>query len=294
MCRWCRGVTVASRVLQDYALVVLRDAYRVALSLHRTLSWCLAVSERPLILVSNDDGYNAPGLEVLADAMEPLGDVWVVAPEKPRSGVSRLITLHKPLRVRPYGENRQRLMCSGTPTDCIYIALHHLLPRRPDLVVSGINRGANLGDDVTYSGTVAAGFEAISVGIPALAASLVGHRNPNFAPAGVLCRRVAERILEHGLPARTLLNLNVPNDYDIARGMKATRLGSRGYQRVVDRREDPRGYPYYWIGGPALEYDEIEGTDGYAIAQGYASLTPVRLDLDYGEYVDEVAARYVQ
>src|SRR5690554_3318327 len=157
------------------------------------------MSQRPLILVSNDDGYNAPGLLLLAEALEALGEVWIVAPEKPRSGVSRMITLHKPLRVHQFHETRNWFWCSGTPTDCVYIALNHILPRPPQVVVSGVNLGANLGDDVTYSGTVAAGFEAIAQGIPAVAASLVVHGEADFTEAARLTVRVTEDVLANGL-----------------------------------------------------------------------------------------------
>lgn len=247
------------------------------------------MSERPLILVSNDDGYNAPGLLELARALEPLGEVWIVAPEKPRSGVARMITLHKPLRVQRFDAEKQWHWCSGTPTDCVYIALHHLLPRLPDVVVSGINDGANLGDDVTYSGTVAAGFEAISQGIPALTASVVGRGAKDFAEAAKICARITKDMLERGLPHRTLLNLNVPENYDPAKGVQVTRLGARGYETRVEKREDPRGGFYYWIGGPPLDLNDELGTDCRAIYDGVASVTPVGLDLDDFELASHVA-----
>lgn len=245
--------------------------------------------ERPLILVSNDDGYQAPGLLALADALEAIGEVWVVAPEKPRSGVSRMITLHKPLRIESFDNNERRFWCSGTPTDCVYIALNHVLPRRPALVVSGVNAGANLGDDVTYSGTVAAGFEAIAQGIPAVTSSLVSHRDRDFRPAAAVTVDVARDVLVHGLPHRTLLNVNVPEFYDPSRGIAVTRLGKRGYERVVSKREDPRGGNYYWIGGPALELNDDAGTDCRAIYDGVASVTPVGLDLNVPELREAVA-----
>lgn len=246
--------------------------------------------ERPLILVSNDDGYLAPGLTALADALEVLGEVWIVAPEKPRSGVSRMITLHKPLRVEAFDASERRFWCSGTPTDCVYIALNHVLPRRPALVVSGVNAGANLGDDVTYSGTVAAGFEAIAQGIPAVTSSLASHRERDFTAAAAVTVRVARDVLANGLPPRTLLNINVPENYDPARGVLVTRLGLRGYERIVESREDPRGGHYYWIGGPALELNDEEGTDCRAIYDGVASVTPVGLDLNVSALRDVVAS----
>lgn len=248
------------------------------------------MSQRPLILVSNDDGYNAPGLLLLAEALEALGEVWIVAPEKPRSGVSRMITLHKPLRVHQFHETKNWFWCSGTPTDCVYIALNHILPRPPQVVVSGVNLGANLGDDVTYSGTVAAGFEAIAQGIPAVASSLVVHGEADFTEAARLTVRVTEDVLANGLPPRTLLNINVPEDYDPAKGVQVTRLGRRGYEKIVDKREHPRGGYYYWIGGPPFELNDEEGTDCRAIYDGVASVTPVGLDLNASELAHQVRA----
>lgn len=247
------------------------------------------MTERPLILVSNDDGYNAPGLIELANELERLGEVWIVAPEKPRSGVSRMITLHKPLRVQQFHRSKNWYWCSGTPTDCVYIALNHVLPRPPVVVVSGINLGANLGDDVTYSGTVAAGLEAIAQGYPAVASSLVVHGMADFREAAKLTVRVTEDVLKFGLPNRTLLNINVPEDYDPAQGVLVTRLGKRGYERQVDKREDPRGGHYYWIGGPPFPLNDEPGTDCRAIYDGQASVTPIGLDLNDFELATSIA-----
>jgi 5'-nucleotidase len=241
--------------------------------------------DRPLILVSNDDGYQAPGLEALVAALIEVGDVFVVAPENPRSGVSRMITLHKPLRVREFESPARAYFCSGTPTDCVYIALNHLLPHRPDIVVSGINYGANLGDDVTYSGTAAAAFEAVSHGIPAIASSLVVRGGADWEGVSRLTRDVTEMVLDNGIPDRTILNINAPPNYGRHDDVEITRLGRRGYERVVDEREDPRGSPYYWIGGPELELDDEPGTDCHAIKKGHASITPVQLNLSHSEYI---------
>ncbi len=232
-----------------------------------------------LILVSNDDGFESRALQLLADSLEALGEVWVVAPDRPRSGVSRMITLHKPLRLRE--RSTRRFACSGTPTDCVYIALEHVLPRLPDLVVSGINYGANLGVDVTYSGTVAAAFEGLQLGVPGVAASLVhGEGRPDFEEAAAVVTRVSADVLRRGLPERTVLNINVPQSYRRGNGIEVTRLGHRGYKRLVEVRQDPRGYDYCWIGGPALELDDTPGTDGWAVGLGRASVTPICLDLD--------------
>lgn len=247
-------------------------------------------TERPLILVTNDDGYSADGILTLADALEALGEVWMVAPERQRSGVSRMITLHKPLRVRRFRQDRPYFWCSGTPTDAVYVGLNHVVPRLPALVVSGVNLGANLGDDVMYSGTVAGAMEASAFGVPALAVSVNAHRDTSFEPSVALAVEVSRKILAHGLAHRTLLNLNVPDAYDASRGMLVTRLGNRGYERVVHLREDPRGGEYYWIGGPALPLDDLPGTDCRAIHEGIASLTPIHLDLNAPSMVDKVSS----
>lgn len=244
--------------------------------------------DRPLILVSNDDGYGAEGIWLLAEALESLGEVWMVAPERQRSGVSRMITLHKPLRVKRFRQNKNWFWCSGTPTDSVYIALNHIVPRRPALVVSGVNLGANLGDDVMYSGTVAAVLEGAAFGVPGLAVSVNAHRDTSFEPAVKLAVEVAEKILAHGLPERTILNLNVPKDYDVEKGILVTRLGNRGYERVVHLREDPRGGEYYWIGGPALPLNDAVGTDCRAIYDGFATLSPVSMDLNAPALESEV------
>lgn len=244
--------------------------------------------KRPLILVSNDDGYQAPGLIALVEELVEIGDVHVVAPEKPRSGVSRMITLHKPLRVRSYPSPATAYHCSGTPTDCVYIALNHLLPAKPDIVVSGINYGANLGDDTTYSGTAAAAFEAISHGIPAVASSLVVRGVPEWEGVAKLTAETASHVLEHGLPDKTMLNINAPHGFAYGDAVEITSLGRRGYARVVDERRDPRGNAYYWIGGPELELDDEPGTDCRAIYEGRASISPVRLDLNIQEFHDAV------
>ena len=238
------------------------------------------MKERPLILVSNDDGYGAAGIRELAEGLALIGEVWVVAPERQRSGVSRMITLHKPLRVQRFDAAKPWYWCSGTPTDAVYVALNHLLPRRPSLCVSGINLGANLGDDVMYSGTVAAAMESAALGVPSLAVSIDAHRDVDFGPAVELAVEVSRELLVHGLPARTLLNLNLPAGWTRAHGVDITRLGNRGYERVVHLREDPRGGEYYWIGGPAFSLNDAPGTDCRSIHEGRASLTPIGMNLN--------------
>lgn len=236
------------------------------------------MSTQPLILLTNDDGYRAEGIRAAWEALEGLGELWMVAPERERSAVAHCISLHKPLRVREHGE--RQLWCSGTPTDCVYVALHHILPRKPALVVSGINEGANLAEDVTYSGTVAAALEGVIQGVPGVAASLTGIRDgKDFGGAKVLLRKVVEDVLSRGLPPQTLVNLNVPTGYDAARGLRVTKLGHRHYGRCCVESTDPRGRSYVWIGGSSAKHEpHVPGSDTAATDDGVASLTPLRVD----------------
>ncbi|MFT4702585.1 MAG: 5'-nucleotidase [Bradymonadia bacterium] len=246
------------------------------------------MSDAPLILVTNDDGFLSEGINAMLPALEALGDVWMMAPQRERSAVSHAITLHKPLRIKEVAP--QRFWCSGTPTDCVFVAVNHVLPRKPTLVVSGINRGANLGDDVTYSGTVGAAVEARMLGIPSLAASLANiGEGQNFDGAAVLVQRIATEILEKGVPEGIVLNLNVPTGYDPAKGVRSTKLGRRHYGRHCDENNDPRGRRYLWIGGAAPVYVPSEGSDVTAIHEGFASLTPIQIDMSAHGFVDELA-----
>jgi 5'-nucleotidase len=232
-----------------------------------------------LILVTNDDGVQAAGLAALAAALEDLGEVHVVAPDREQSAVGHALTLHRPLRVEPVGE--RRFAVNGTPSDCVNLAILGLLPERPVLVVSGINHGSNLGDDVTYSGTVSAAMEGTLLGVPSVAVSHVDPDGEGFAAAARVARLVAARALVEGLPARTLLNVNVPPGRPT--GVRLTRLGRRMYSDKAVQERDPRGRPYYWIGAgpPAWEVDE--GSDIAAVHAGYASVTPLHLDLTHYE-----------
>jgi len=244
----------------------------------------------PLILVSNDDGIHSEGLAALADAVRPLGEVVVVAPDRERSAVSHALTLHRPLRVVPHGPGRHAV--DGTPTDCVNLAVNGILPRRPALVVSGINKGANLGDDVTYSGTVSAAMEGTLLGVPSIAISLVGRDEYCFDPAARCAARLARWVLERGLPSDTLLNVNVPplpagTD---PRGLALTRMGRRRYGDAIVEKLDPRGRKYYWIGGEELTFVEEEGTDFHAISQGLISVTPIHLDLTNYKSFDALRA----
>jgi 5'-nucleotidase len=244
----------------------------------------------PLILVSNDDGIHSEGIITLAAALEPVGEVVVVAPDRERSAVSHSLTLHRPLRVERLGERRHAV--DGTPTDCVNLAINGILHRRPALVVSGINKGANLGDDVTYSGTVSAAMEGTLLGVPSLAVSAVGRAGFRFDAAARFAARLATWVLERGLPSDTLLNVNVPTPVDgqPIRGYALTRMGRRRYGDAIVEKTDPRGKKYYWIGGEELEVIEEEGTDFAAIGQGLISVTPIHLDLTNYKSFDALRA----
>src|SRR5262245_5641809 len=233
----------------------------------------------PLILVSNDDGIHSEGIGALAEALGALGEVVVVAPDRERSAVSHSLTLHRPLRVERLAP--QRYAVDGTPTDCVNLAVNGVLPRRPTIVVSGINKGANLGDDVTYSGTVSAAMEGTLLGIPSIAVSLVARGGFHFEMAATFSCRLARWVIERGLPADTLLNVNVPGDDNgrPVRGFALTRMGRRRYGDAVVEKVDPRGKKYYWIGGEELQFVDEEGTDFHAVSQGLISVTPIHLDL---------------
>ena len=242
---------------------------------------------RPLILVSNDDGINSPGLRMLADSLGVLGEVMVVAPDRERSAAGHSLTLDRPLRATPVAEGWYGV--DGTPTDCITLAVMTLLPRRPDLVAAGINHGLNLGDDVTYSGTVSSAIEATLQGIPAFAVSLDGVGRLDFRGAAAFARKLAGEVLRRGLPPDTLLNVNVPNlEPDGIRGVAITRQGRRIYSESVVRKTDPRGKAYYWIGGVDPSWKCTGGTDHEAVSSGWISLTPLHLDLTNHEAIDEL------
>jgi 5'-nucleotidase len=234
--------------------------------------------EKPVILVSNDDGHAADGIEALAGAMEPLGEVWVVAPESEQSAASHAISLHRPLRIR---EVRPRWFAvDGTPTDCSYVGINHVLrDRRPAIMVSGINHGPNLADDVTYSGTVAAAMEASLLGVPAMAFSLVARNATGFAPAARFARSLVAAALEQPLPPNLLLNVNVPAGVE-PDSYAITRLGKHSYGFDVIEKTDPRGRKYYWIGGNEYQHEDIPGSDCNAVLrEKQVSVTPLHLDL---------------
>jgi 5'-nucleotidase len=236
------------------------------------------------ILVTNDDGINHPGLLALAQALRPLGEVSVLAPDRNWSASGHVKTLDRPLRVREacLADDTPALSSDGAPSDCVALALLGLLPP-VDLVVSGINPNANLGHDVTYSGTVTAAMEAAIGGVPGIAVSLNSPENgvrPDFRVAGSIARRVAAQVMARGLPPATLLNVNVPYLPEAQlRGILVTRQGLRVYRDKLEPRQDPRGRPYYWIGGEAPTGVLEDGTDIGGLAQGYVTVTPLQLDL---------------
>lgn len=244
-----------------------------------------------LFLVTNDDGYLAPGLRALSQALEGLGDVVVVAPDREQSATSHSLTLHHPLRVRQTAPDRYHV--DGTPTDCVMLAVNALLERRPDYVFSGINHGGNMGEDVSYSGTVSAAMEATLLGIPSVAISLVHADERWLEGYENVVRRLARMIVDeprHKLfPSDTLLNVNLPNrDPGKVEGVRITSLGKRVYSDPVVVDKDPHGKTYYWIGGGEAIWEEEEGADYLAVEQGFISITPVHLDLTNHRVIPEL------
>ncbi len=233
---------------------------------------------QPLILVTNDDGIAAPGLALLAEALGETGEVVVFAPDRQQSAVGHGVSLHKPLRV--HQERDGWFSVDGTPTDCVMLAVRQLLGRRPALVVSGINQGANLGDDVTYSGTVAGAYEGMLLGVPSFAISMVSYHAEHVETAARFAARLARYVGEQGMPPDTTLNVNVPDlPYAQLAGVMVTRMGRRNYQDDIVVRTDPRGRAYYWIGGPDPSHYPEEGTDFQAIEKQMVSVTPLQRDL---------------
>lgn len=246
------------------------------------------------ILVANDDGIHARGIRALIARLTALGEVWVCAPDREQSATSHAISLHVPLRVRKVAE--REFAVSGTPTDAVYLGLHHLLPAPPDVVVSGINHGPNLGNDVIYSGTVSAAMEAAMFGFKAVAVSLCLGENAgeaqdlNFETAAEFTARLVSAIAKKRLPRGVLLNVNVPNvALAQVRGMKVCRLGFNNWAEKVQERLDPRGRPYYWIGGTRQGHDDIADSDVNAIGEKLVAVTPIHYDLT--DYRSLAAAR---
>ena len=241
------------------------------------------------ILLSNDDGYFAPGLAVLAEAVRQIAHIDVVAPERDRSGASNSLTLSRPLRMQRTSNGFYYV--DGTPTDCVHLAITGLLTQEPDIVIAGINHGANLGDDVIYSGTVAAAMEGRFLGLPAIAVSLVGKQGKHFATAARVALELLDKLKSHPLPADTILNVNVPDiAYDALKGIEATRLGHRHKAEPVIRSADPHGNPIYWVGPPGGEADAGPGTDFHAIRRQCVSVTPLNVDLTRHSALNQLAS----
>jgi 5'-nucleotidase len=240
-------------------------------------------------LISNDDGISARGIQVLAQRMDSLGRVTIVAPDQNRSGASNSLTLDSPVRIREVSEDSYSV--KGTPSDCVHIALTGLLEKDPDIVVSGINSGANLGDDVIYSGTVAAAMEGRFLGLPAIAVSLVFNEKPEHYPtAAEAVALLVERLRMDPLPADTILNINVPDlPWDQIQGFEVTRLGNRHRAEPVIKMIDPRGRPMYWIGPAGAGQDAGTGTDFDAVRRGFISITPIHVDLTRYQALEQVA-----
>ncbi len=257
------------------------------------------------VLLTNDDGIEAPGLRALLQALQPDYRLTVVAPDHNWSAAGHTKTMHKPLRISPYAfdcpspggeedspsEEIEAYTTTGAPSDCVALALLGILDEKPQLVVSGINHGANLGHDVTYSGTVAAAMEAVIFGLPAVAISLDSYESHDYAFAAQVAARIVAQVVARGLPPGVFLNVNVPSRrQEEIRGVVVTQLGRRVYRDVLVKRKDPRGRPYYWIGGEPPSGHADEGTDIWAVDEGYVSVTPIHLDMTAHDLMPELEA----
>ena len=239
------------------------------------------------ILLSNDDGYFAPGLAQLATSLADLGDIVVVAPERNRSGASNSLTLDRPLQLRQASNGY--MYVSGTPTDCVHLAVTGVLDHQPDMVVSGINLGANMGDDTIYSGTVAAATEGYLLGVPSIAVSLASFEGRHFATAGRVARELVQRFSATPFAEPILLNVNVPDiPYEELRGIQVTRLGRRHKAEPAVKSVSPRGETLYWIGAAGPAADAGEGTDFHAVEHGWVSVTPLQIDLTHAAQLADV------
>ena len=249
------------------------------------------MTNRPFILISNDDGIQARGLQILVRKLKSWADIVIVAPEQEQSAASHSLTLHRPLRIRRVKKNTYAV--NGTPTDCVTLAVHQILDRRPDLVVSGINRGGNLGDDVHYSGTVSAAMEGAILNIPAVAVSLAcfGDERCHYATAAHVALHFCNLLRRRKPPKRILFNINVPNvRLQDVKGTEVTKLGKRNYGDIIVEKTDPRGRQYYWIGGDQTAFHELSGSDCMAISENKVSVTPLKADLTHRSMIREMKA----
>jgi 5'-nucleotidase len=239
------------------------------------------------ILITNDDGIHSPGLTALAKALSAVGEVWVVAPDRERTAVAHALTLHKPLRVHQMGKRVYAV--NGTPVDCVNLAILKIMPKPPALVVSGINKGVNLGDDVMYSGTVSAAVEGTILGFPSMAVSQEGRERFRFDVGAHYAVRVARLVLQRGLPEETLVNLNVPDRArSSVRGVRATCLSRRRFDNPIIEKLDPHGRSYYWIAGTRVSWSRSKDADHEAIEEGFVSLTPIHLDTTHYGALDQL------
>jgi 5'-nucleotidase len=246
-----------------------------------------------LILVTNDDGFFSKGIQALAETLKELGDVYIVAPDRDRSAVSHALTMHRPLKVDLIKEGCYSV--NGTPTDCVVVGVKKILPREPDLIVSGINKGANLGEDITYSGTVSAAIEGTILGVPSFAISLVGERPFKYETATYYAFKIARFVLKKGLPPETLLNINVPNkSLKEIHGIKVTKQGKRSYENSIHEIFSPWGEKQYWIGGGVVSWQKMEGTDIQAIMEGFVSITPLHIDLTNYQALDYLISHEIE
>ncbi|WP_459212691.1 5'/3'-nucleotidase SurE [Aquimarina rhabdastrellae] len=251
-------------------------------------------SERPLILVTNDDGITAPGIRALIEVMNEIGDVYVVAPDSPQSAMGHAITINNTLYcdkiIIDADAPQKEFSCSGTPVDCVKIATHEILTRKPDLCVSGINHGSNSAINVIYSGTMSAAVEAGIEGIPAIGFSLLDFSmNANFEPTKPFIKRIVANVLQNGLPKGVVLNVNFPKlEEDQIKGMKICRQANAHWEEEFDKRTNPMGRDYYWLSGKFVNSDKGEDTDEWALANGYVSIVPTQFDLTAHHYIQEL------
>lgn len=245
------------------------------------------------ILISNDDGINATGIKALAIAMQDLGDVYVIAPERNKSATGHAVTMHTPLRCKKmdiFGDKINAWWVNGTPADCIKLGVENLMKEKPDLIVSGINMGENLGTDVIYSGTVSAAVEGAIFGIPAIAFSYEDHEATDMTSVGIAAKEICKQILMHGIPKDHIFNVNIPKfkDLEEIRGIKTCKLGIKIYKNNFEVRKDPNGNDYYWLAGELIEMPEDVDTDIYAVKNKYISITPIDIDLTDYNLIKEV------